>query len=234
LLWALAAILIVRGAAGALIEPPSAPALLLTGLLGLVLAWLSRSDALSRRAVRDPLFWAAAPALFLLALALSLPGGRTSIGLVWAMVVASEVVALRIARPKRRGATGEPFAEPPTRGAAADWESLESEPPEEELPDAVLQRFTRARSPEGLEMIRGQMRAEFAPGERTVSLHLSFCPPMTRTPELHFEQLSGPPARIKQGSLYAYAARLDLRLKNASEESSAVVVQIAAVETAGE
>ena len=73
----------------------------------------------------------------------------------------------------------------------------------------------------------------FAPGQRTASLHVAFCPPFARTPEVSAQQLDGPAVRIKTGQLLPYGVRLDLKLSAAAEMPSGVLLRFSA-RSAGE
>jgi hypothetical protein len=96
--------------------------------------------------------------------------------------------------------------------------------PEEE----IVQQLTRSRGPDGRELLTGCLRLAFAPGQRTASAHLAFCPPFPRTPQLAVEQADGPAARIKTAQLFPYGARLDLKLVLASEKPEQVVLEFSA------
>jgi len=81
------------------------------------------------------------------------------------------------------------------------------------LPDEdVLQQLVRRQTPEGEEEIHGWFRARFAAGERSTSIHVAFCPPLSCKPELVLEQVAGPEARLKLARLMTYGARLELKL----------------------
>lgn len=94
--------------------------------------------------------------------------------------------------------------------------------------DAVVQQLTRTKPPDGPEMIVGWLRLPLAPGQRSGVLHVAFCPPLEGRPTIEFEQVEGPPARIKLTQAFSYGARFDLKLTQPAEEADAVVVQFAA------
>ena len=100
------------------------------------------------------------------------------------------------------------------------------------LPDEVQQQWTRSRLPDGSEQILATLRAELASGQRTASIHLAFCPPLAEVPELEFEQVEGPEARIQQGELFRHGARLDVRLAQPAAMACSVVVEVAALSAA--
>ena len=102
-------------------------------------------------------------------------------------------------------------------------ETAETIPPEE-----VTQQLTRSTAADGTEELAGWLRIPFAAGQRTGSVHVAFCPPFARTPELSVEQIDGPEARLKTTQVLPYGARLDLKLHAASESPASVVLQFAA------
>jgi hypothetical protein len=92
----------------------------------------------------------------------------------------------------------------------------------------MVQQTTRVRAADGSERISGVAGEAFLSGQRHAAMHIAFCPPFEKTPELEFEQIDGPTARIKVGQLQPYGARLDLRLARAGKDSQRVVVQFEA------
>ena len=93
------------------------------------------------------------------------------------------------------------------------------------LPPQVTQQLTRSQAADGTEELSGWLRTAFAPGQRTGSIHVAFCPPFATTPELEVEQRDGPEARIKTAQLLPYGVRLDLKLAAASAEPATVLLQ---------
>jgi hypothetical protein len=96
------------------------------------------------------------------------------------------------------------------------------------LPGEVTQQLVRSRAADGSDVLSGRLRVELAPGGRTASVHVAFCPPFGRTPNLEVRQLDGPDGRIKTAQLLPYGARFDLKLAQPSEEPSAVLLQFTA------
>ena len=70
------------------------------------------------------------------------------------------------------------------------------------------------------------LRGWFAAGQRSGSVHVAFCPPFARTPELSVEQIDGPEARIRTAQLLPYGVRLDLKLAAEAEQDSRVLLQL--------
>jgi hypothetical protein len=65
-------------------------------------------------------------------------------------------------------------------------------------------------------MVLGTVRARLARGQRRTNVHLAFCPPFARIPQVDFRRVDGPPARVTLGRLYAYGARLEVKLDEAA------------------
>jgi hypothetical protein len=100
-------------------------------------------------------------------------------------------------------------------------------------PDDVVQHLIRSRAKDGSDTLAGFARIAFAPGQRTGSIHVAFCPPFARTPELSLEQRDGPDARIKTAQLLPYGVRLDLKLAAEAEQRISVLLQFEARAEAG-
>ncbi len=179
-----------------------------------------------------------------LGVALSLPG--TTVGglaAFWAVLIIEEFWAWRpnALRLLRRGSA----APRPVRFDRAERHSphqplagtsLAPSSPETAFdssaipPGDVLQQLTRSLSNDGIEQLAGWLRMPFSVGQRTASVHVAFCPPFSKTPELSVEQLDGPTARIKTAQLLPHGARLDLKLATTAEEPSAVLLKFSARE----
>jgi len=56
------------------------------------------------------------------------------------------------------------------------------------------------------------LHCPLAPGQRTGSVHVAFCPPFAGIPKVTAEQISGPPARVRVGVVLPHGARVDVRL----------------------
>ena len=100
--------------------------------------------------------------------------------------------------------------------------------------DELLQQLTRSQAPDGSEQLWGWLRTSFAAGQRTASIHVAFCPPFVKTPQLTVEQLDGPPTRIKEAQLLPHGTRLDLKLAAAAEKTDSVLLQFSARSTGAE
>jgi hypothetical protein len=130
----------------------------------------------------------------------------------------------------KRGQNYFPLAESPSGSTTPEKNSsdpfLTADP---FVPSAeVTQQLTRSETAAGTEELSGWLRLPFAPGQRTGSVHVAFCPPLRVTPELAVVQIEGPEARIKTAQLFPYGARFDLKLAAAAEEPTAVLLQFTA------
>jgi hypothetical protein len=94
--------------------------------------------------------------------------------------------------------------------------------------DCVLQQLTRSRGPDGEELVVGVVREPFLAGQRTLSIHVAFCPPLGRPPAVEAWQLEGAEASIKLAEIRTYGMRLDLRLRRGAESAGEVLVQFEA------
>jgi hypothetical protein len=86
----------------------------------------------------------------------------------------------------------------------------------------LSQRLTRRVSAEGADVLEGSTTATFLPGQKQAMVHISFCPPFLRIPELSCEILVGDGARAKLASAHAYGARVEVRL-NAPAAATQIV-----------
>ncbi len=95
-------------------------------------------------------------------------------------------------------------------------------------PEHVSQQLIRLRDTSGQDAVRALLRGTFAPGQRALSLHVAFCPPLESTPHVQTRQLDGAATRIKVAQVLPYGARLDLRLERFSEEAETVLIKVLA------
>jgi hypothetical protein len=76
--------------------------------------------------------------------------------------------------------------------------------------DEALQTMTR-RSEEGLEVVEGVIRVEFADLQREASVHLAFCPPLPGRPNVDLEDLDAHGWDLKIAAAYPFGLRLTIR-----------------------
>jgi hypothetical protein len=91
-----------------------------------------------------------------------------------------------------------------------------------------IQRLVRVRDADGGEAIHGTLRAEFVAGQRQVTVHVGFCPPLERAPTIEVEAGDGPDAEVKVAQAFAHGARLEVRLAAVAEEGCCVIVELSA------
>lgn len=171
-------------------------------------------------------------ALLLWIVALTIAGAPIAgIALLWALVAAEEGVTwplLACRRVVRRANTPFPSAgaDVDRRGRIAPATDADcDEPPDS---DAVIQQLTRTKPSGGPETIFGWLRLPLAPGQRSGALHVAFCPPLDGPPIIEFEQVDGPPARVKLSHAYAYGARFEVKLNDPADDEGDLVVQFSA------
>ena len=82
-------------------------------------------------------------------------------------------------------------------------------------------------------MLAGTLTARLAPGQVTAHVHVAFCPPFPRVPQLDFRQVAGPPARIKVGQMLPHGVRFDVRLEGPSTEPATLCLEVRASHAAG-
>jgi hypothetical protein len=93
-----------------------------------------------------------------------------------------------------------------------------------------LQQITRYRSPDGSHAIHATLLAEFAPGDRSATLYIAFCPPFERLPTVEVEPAEDADATVKVTQLLHNGAELEVRLANAPDEKQSVTVELFATE----
>ena len=178
-------------------------------------------------------------------LTISLPGSSpAALAACWLMVVAAELTwwGPRLG-PRRRSQPVRPASEPAeTAPAAGDLArgllgeasaAAASEEPAaddwEHLPAHLRQRLTYAVDEHGQDVVYGTVRCEFAPGQRQQNVHLAFCPPLARVPELSLEQSHGPVAKIQPVLIETFGACLEVRLTSPSTEPTSVQIHFYAL-----
>ena len=242
LLWCAAVLVGWRRLAGALERPLNPAGLLLLGLV-VVAAAVGIRSLWHRLPTPREVSWLKQVMLLLLpTLAVLMLGAAVSVqgtntgGLVafWALLAAGELWAWQPIvrqRPSHRPETA-PAADPPPTTAAVDRTPSENPLPAESpwvIPaDDVLQQLTRSQAANGSEQLAGWLRAPFAAGQRTTNVHVAFCPPFAKTPQVSAEQLDGPSVRVKTAQLLAHGVRLDLKLASAADTTQTVLLQFTA------
>jgi hypothetical protein len=92
----------------------------------------------------------------------------------------------------------------------------------------VLQQLTLSRDADGQARLAGWLRVPLAAGQRMGVVHVAFCPPFAETPQVAWEQITGPESRIRLAQLLPYGARLELKLAASAEEPGSVLLRFTA------
>jgi len=239
LLPALAGVVLWRRLAGALQNPLPVVPLVATGVLvallagGVRLAWRPCFGQRPAFPIGRLVTVLPGVALVALAFAWSLPG-TSAYGLValWAVIVLEESYSFRGVLNRRAAAplpkTGGEHRPLPTVEARLGRAAPVSPPQLDRPVEGVLQQLTRTREADGTDRLGGWVRAPFAAGQRTESIHLAFCPAFEQAPRLEVQQRGGPAARVKTAQLLPYGARLDLKLAATAESPDWVLLEFTA------
>jgi hypothetical protein len=227
-----------RRAAGALTTPLSSPFLVLAGVVvaASAVGWRIAQGRLLGKTWVLRLDWlgAALPSatVLLFGAALSLPGSdMAGVIALWAILAGEEAWAWRRAVWGLRRGSKRVVGSRLTRPDGAEAPLPQVVPVRQQtsdLPENVVQQLTRARAVDGSDELTGWLRAAFQGGQRLASIHVAFCPPFERTPQLAVQQLGGPDARVKTTQVLSYGARLDLKLATAAEKPASVLLHFTA------
>lgn len=237
LLSGAALVVFFRWLAGALLNPLQPVALVVTTILTVTaaatirVAWSHRASAPSR------LDWgvmaSTSAAAFVLIAALCLPGAPLPSVVVAVIALAAEETWAwawyihRLPHSKQEPSPRRAEKAGPTFRIDSAHEEADTKTPDP-FSAEVTQQLTRSLAADGAEQLFGWLRLPFASGQRTGSVHVAFCPPLSVTPEVSVEQIDGPEARIKTAQLLPHGARFDLKLAEVAESATTVVVQFMA------
>lgn len=248
-LAAVALLLLSRRMAGAFDAPLPGAMLLACGLALTAAAhaarrmWLrgdrgEHAPSASGRALRHFIAWSPPACLAGVLFALWLPGtSPLAMFTLLALFVAEEAWSLsllhggrnRAARIVQRPAGLRPAArqekEEEDVEANIDGDLSADAPPPHETEWQRLSRFTTAEG----ERLSGWFRVPFAPGQRTATAHLAFCPPFESPPEIEVEQTHGPAARVQVELVLSHGARFGVKLSQATPADASVIVEIVAI-----
>jgi hypothetical protein len=247
LMPSVATLLVLRRLAGAMTQPLPVLGFWTAALALAACAVAVRFGAGSSRA-GHPWFtvavWAVpAVSLVVCIAALWIPGTGAAVGMsVIALAVLEEAASGSIlwrraaSRDSSGRLAGERIARAPESSAAP-----RSEAAAETVTDAsteidaaspldtrITQQLTRRTAGDGSEEINGVLRATFLPDEKTVVLHVAFCPPLKAIPEVTARQTDGPAARVKVAQVVPHGTRLEVRRTGKATGPANVVLQFAA------
>jgi hypothetical protein len=207
---AIAMFLLERRVVSAFSAPLPTLQLWATGILAT--AWALFVRELSRP---TPLFVSLAlAALLMLALACSSPGARIVDWLVWPAAMFAVVLC-----PSLPFSAATPSRNRPKIVATDD------EPGPETDAEQVLQQFSRVRTADGIDAIRGTLMAEFAASERQTTLYIAFCPPFERLPQMEVNVTDDSDASVKLTQVLHNGAQLDVRLLQTAAKLTIVTVE---------
>lgn len=208
--------LVARRASGALRFPLTAGDALVCATALVVLAAICRGAAV-RGAAASPRFvdllvrFSPTAAVVAIAWALSLPGtSPAALVTLWCLTAAGEIAWFawsNLVAPLD-GLKKWTAAATPTR--------------------RIRQQLTRFSDAAGRDVVEGTAVARFAPGQRTASIHLAFCPPFEHAPEIACGAAGDVAAEVKVVQSLAYAARFDVKLASASAAAIDVPVSFSA------
>ena len=228
-LFALAALLLWRRTAGAIRQPLSLWGIVAAGMILSLVAKIAHEVSGCYPAKRNAALFrelSLSAALFAVAAALTVPGtSAVGLALFWTMLVLEEGGTWRTSRFVSLGDRRRRIEFQETEAAETPLKNLSFHPahcaPREPCareivkpffasaetipPEEVTQQFTRSTAADGAEDLAGWLRVQFAASQRTLSVHLAFCPPFPHTPELSVEQIDGPAVRIKPRRCYPIA-----------------------------
>lgn len=225
----LCATIAVRGVLGAFSPPISGSYLVFAALAAELfaifyrIAWRRLHSSASRWDVVSWRHAVPAACVICVAIALSMSGANPwAVGAVWLMILAGELAWwLPGIRSISREWSSRETTETTRRGIEHQEEFVDEE---EELGPNVLQQVTRSLNDEGVEIISGVLRGDFAAGERTHNLHVAFCPPLSYEPQIITYQLDGPPVMIKVAQAEVFGARIELRLTAATRPTEPATI----------
>src|SRR6478752_3703907 len=149
---ALGLFVFIRRATGALSAPLATPQLIATAIVMCLWALVVREFT----AKRATYFWVSLCTMLLVAVGCSFPVARVVDWLVWLPAIGC-IAMLPLATRMR-----------PTQPGCRSLSAIETD----ESPEYVLQQFTRVRTADGKDAIRGMVVAEFIAGERQTTIYV--------------------------------------------------------------
>jgi hypothetical protein len=164
------------------------------------------------RTWRQAAGWAVLVTVVLFAVGCSYPGARILDWLVWLSAVAVVFAAPAVMHVKKESLLKR-------KSAAKDGRASD---------EKILQQYSRVRSAEGQDTISGTLVAEFAAGERQVTVYAGFCPPFELLPEVEVNVADDFEAEVKLAQVLHNGAQIDVRLSEPAEEPVTVTIEFVA------
>ena len=231
LLFVLALFLLIRRLAGAFDHPPQ-PAIMLAAAVILsatlmAVRWTGRDVWTSGRnpGFRFALTWTPLAASILCAYSLSLPESQPGVlAFFWGLLMVEEMVSLTIVH---RQQPSKPPADPADISESSQQNlTLEPAAGSSVMPDGQIQQQSmRWKTQNGCQWVQGQMRGHFKKDQRTISLHIGFCPPLDSVPQFSAETLEVTNIQLKVGIAETFGARVDLRRSGSAHQPQEVLIQ---------
>jgi hypothetical protein len=230
-----AVLLLSRRIAGALVEPPSIPALILTVTMGCLVAIAAGfiNSIRGDESARSALFVAATAAisLLLLGIALSIPGASPfGVLMMWLVIAGAEAALLTQYWQRSRGvgtsnlrfglSRTPQVSDSAADESDADWQALTS-----------TQRLNYHRRDDGRLAVDGWIRLDFVADQRTVMAHVAFCPAFEERPKLEAEPLVGPACEVRPTLVLPWGVRWEVRLDAPAAVPTSVVLGFSASES---
>lgn len=102
-----------------------------------------------------------------------------------------------------------------------------------ELPANLVQQVTRVQDDAGGESVHAVLRAVVPAGDRQGAIHVAFCPPLVRVPQLTAHALDGE-ADVRITQAESFGARLEVKLPASAAADQAVLVEVIGSVTAAQ
>ena len=146
--------------------------------------------------------------------------GFRAVAFVGSGLQTAQSSAARSSEPGQPGAIATPLA---TVSSDSSLSSLTVFDPVsgETVDGAITQWMTRQTRPAGGEHLEGGVRATFAAGQRSASVHVPFTPPFAAVPLVDCEIVGDESARWKVSVVYSYGMRIELK-RNESREPAEI------------
>ncbi len=117
---------------------------------------------------------------------------------------------------------------PRTRWTAENEPEEEESIPASEWDENVRMRLLRKKDETGTETLESWIRADFRPGERSVSVHVPFCPVFEDQPRIDAVPFEGEEIEIGTSQLTPLGVRLDLKRPSARKSPESVGIYVVA------
>jgi len=246
-LWLLYRRLATSGAEPASWLLLAAAAVLLPGLAALLRLSIAASPASRRWRILGSACITAG--ILAALLALSFAGGPAwALALLWGIVAAEEILLGGLWPTFRRQVTNE-GGERHGAKMPADWSQRPGSrreishresavhdahalkpAPDASLPPSHTQHLVRREVEGGVEVVNGLVRGEYEAGQRLLHLHVAFCPPLGRRPQVTASLAGSDGATVKVAEVQLYGVRFDVRRPARDTAAQTIVLRYEATE----